>query len=97
MDLILLSREKGFMSINNLIKVNAEYYYLWLCELQKWLREAHNIDIIIKPWTGNLPNQKTYAADVSIFNSNIHQKCMRVNSFEEALEIGLLCGLNLIK
>lgn len=64
--------------------------------LQKWLREEHNIDIIIKPWTGDIKGTKTYAADITIFGSNKYIKCSRYNTYEEALEIGLQSALNLI-
>ena len=45
--LIKFSKEKGFLSKDNLITVNDSYYYLWMCELQKWLREVNNIDAFI--------------------------------------------------
>ena len=65
--------------------------------LQKWLREKHNIDILIKPWTGDIKGSKTYAADVTIFGSTRYVKCLRLNTYEEALEQGLRQGLLLIK
>lgn len=65
--------------------------------LQKWLREKHNIDIIVKPWTGDIKGSKTYASDVYIFGTTTYIKNTRVNSYEEALEEGLLEALKLIK
>ena len=42
-ELVKLSRDKGFLSKDKLVAVYESYYYLWLCELQKWLRETHFI------------------------------------------------------
>jgi hypothetical protein len=44
--IIKLAKEKGFLSkgtrtIGN--KTDDLTYYLWLCELQKWLRDKHQI------------------------------------------------------
>lgn len=64
--------------------------------LQKWLREIHNIDIMIKTWTGDKKGDKNYASDVYIFGTRTYKKCVRCPSYEEALEKGLLEGLKLI-
>lgn len=42
-----LAKEKGFISRDKLVTVNKEYYYLWMCELQKWLRDVHKINLYI--------------------------------------------------
>lgn len=42
---------KGFISRDNLIKPNSSYYFLWLCEVQRWLREEKNIYIVIEVYT----------------------------------------------
>lgn len=65
--------------------------------LQKWLRENHNIEIIIKPWTGDIKGSKTYAADVTIMFTRTYIKLPRVDTYEKALEGGLLEALKLIK
>lgn len=65
--------------------------------LQKWLREKYNIDIIIKPWTGDKVGSKTYASDVIIFGTTTYIKCKRCDFYEEALEEGLKQALLLIK
>jgi len=44
-ELMLLSRQLGFKSKDNLIKVDDSYYYLWMCELQEWLREVHHLHL----------------------------------------------------
>ena len=65
--------------------------------LQRWLREKHNIDIIVKPWSGDVEDTKKYAADVCIFGTTTYIKLARVDTYEEALEQGLLQALKLIK
>ncbi len=78
----------------------------WPCELyaaptqsllQKWLREKHGIDIIIKPWTGDKSGEKVYAADITIFGTNKYIKCKKQSTYEKALEQGLIKALKLIK
>jgi len=92
MDLIKLSKEKKFISKDNLVTINSDYFYLWMCELQKWLREVHNIDIII---TSNLLGYGYLLYNryppKNITNSNTYQ------TYEQALEEGLQTALNLIK
>lgn len=94
MDLIHLSREKGFISRDNLIMVNANYKFLWLCELQKWLRETKDINIEIychKEKNNILWNWSGYYIKIQgLFTkgSNYH------NTYEEALEEALLYYLN---
>lgn len=65
--------------------------------LAAWLRKIHKIDIIIKPWTGDTKGCKMYAADICIFGTNMYFKLQRLNTYEEALEEGLLKALNIIK
>lgn len=111
MDLIQLSREKGFISRDNLITVNASYYYLWMCELQKWFREVHNIDIHpsfnlgIKEYGGwslcvTPLDYTAHALSVLISNrfEYMHFEEERTfHTYEEALEAGLQETLKLIK
>ena len=52
-NIIKLSNEKGFSSniIGKSVKSkysNKDFYYLWLCELKKWLADIHSIDINIQ-------------------------------------------------
>ena len=58
-DLIKESRNKGFMSRNNLVQVNDDYYYLWMCELQKWLRDIYNIVVLL-----HMNMNNTYTAHI---------------------------------
>lgn len=107
MDLIKLSKIKGFLSKDKLITVNSEYYYLWMCELQQWLREEHQIIIDIQ--TDCTSNPK-YCYQINIFKGNprdlaemewgwyFHKQedwCLYY-TYEEALEAGLQEALTLI-
>ena len=51
-ELIRKSENLGFVSRlfneNELKGLKDVFYYLWLCELQKWLREEYSINIIIQ-------------------------------------------------
>jgi hypothetical protein len=64
--------------------------------LQKWLRETHNIEFVIKPFYDSSLHKTTYVADpINILNgktARISRQC----SYEEALEEGLKLALNLI-
>ncbi len=53
-EIIKQAKEKGFESKLDLIAdaiilkiLGDEFNHLWLCELQKWLREKHNIQMSI--------------------------------------------------
>jgi len=100
--LILLSKENGFISkiIGKSVEAqysNKDFYYLWMCELQKWFREEHNIHIVIIPtietyWTfkvGRLSNFKDQPPFKEVNGSDY-------NTFEEALEEGLVQSFKLI-
>lgn len=64
--------------------------------LQKWLRDVHGIDIMVKTWTGDIKGEKTYASDVYLFGTIIYIKLERVKTYEEALEKGLFEAIKLI-
>jgi hypothetical protein len=105
-----LAKEKGFIS--NIIGKSVEskystkdFYYLWMCELQKWLRENHKIHILIyvnNDNEGNEPIVWSYAYN-SRFDNVLHDDSFNYitdeefNSYEEALEEGLEQALTLIK
>lgn len=66
-------------------------------ELQKWLREVHNIDIIIAP-VGNYAFVTTgyyYEIPLSKEGTNIESDSFK--TYEEAVEAGLKQALTLIK
>lgn len=101
-ELVTLSREKGFMSRDNLTTVNDEYCYLWMCELQKWLREKHNLHICIEPkWSyEDLPDRYSqpkeyygYVVGDDDFNED-EQVDIPFKSYEDCLEDALIVALN---
>ncbi len=104
-----LAKEKKFVSNWKLIQVSYnndgeligddtnEYDAPTRVELQMWLREKHNIHIIIKPWTGDIKSEICFTADVTIFNSNIYRKCARHKVYNDAWDEGLINALKLIQ
>lgn len=91
--LINLSREKGFMNRDSLVTVYDSYYPLWMCELQKWLREVHGID---------LDSTTTFSKQYSFmcYQGQNPKPLFITNDFETyelALESALLEALNLIQ
>lgn len=95
MDLVKLASNKGFISRNNLIKVNNDYYYLWLCELQKWLREKHNIIVYLSPV---LPDVKEWGILIFQVKSIESLDDFRFyKTYKLALEKGLQKALKLIE
>jgi predicted patatin/cPLA2 family phospholipase len=102
MKLLQLSKEKGFISRDNLIEVNSDYKYLWMCELKKWLREVHRIDVQV---LRNKPGYDEYKVEIyktDNTNSYIHfwikeeDYIKWFESYEDALEEGLFEALNLV-
>ena len=72
--------------------------------LQKWLRERYMIHIFISPNSDNEGGdlEKWYYSYISRYDNSLHKDAFdcccdeEFNSYEEALEEGLLQGLNLI-
>ena len=99
-DLIKESKNKGFMSRDNLVQVNDDYYYLWMCELQKWLRDVHNIDVLLHMNMNNTYTAHIWKNNISInYNKDLLDVdwIMPVGSkYEEILEEGLFHALTLI-
>lgn len=95
--LVDLSIKLGFSSRDHLVHPNKGYYYLWMCELQKWLKEKYRIRV---ESTGNNYNEKyTYKC---CFIMGITTKPSKATSpmydtYEQALEEGLFQALKLIK
>jgi len=106
--LISLAKEKEFESSVIGKSVNAKYsskpfYYLWMCELQKWLREEHRINVesnylpniqkyrcLYVPMTKAIPNREKYSLRSKYYGIDNHE------TYEQALEEGLLEALKLI-
>lgn len=65
--------------------------------LQRWLREKHDIHIIVKVFWDSKTNNRTYAADIyKIGDKPIMRKRKVESTYEEALEQGLIEALKLI-
>ncbi len=66
--------------------------------LQKWLREKYNIHIGIKPFYDSKSKIITYATDILKIGKLLaaNKRLIPMNSYEEALEIGLQESLNMI-
>jgi hypothetical protein len=62
---------------------------------QKWLRETHNIHMILKPFFDSECSD-TFGCDVIRRSDGRVIKSERVNSYENALEIGLGNALSLV-
>lgn len=70
-------------------------YFFWMCELQKWLREVHNIHIQII----YLPVNKTYIFEIWALNlggAGLESR-LEYKFYELALEEALYEALTLIK
>lgn len=94
-ELIELSKEKGFLSRDKLVSVYNSYYYLWMCELQQWLREVHNIQVYVYSTTLYMNNQyKDYVYNIDGNNLDTRKG---FDKYEEALEEALKQSLQLIK
>lgn len=107
--LMLLANEKRFESkmYKELIKHNVwtnlsdnHAYYLWLCELQKWLRDKHDIKALPLPYTvvdNNFdPIDEKYIWMIHKRLSSTAKK-KYFDTCEQALEEGLKQALELIK
>lgn len=96
--LIELSKQKGFKSIvfSDLEITSKLNFFLWLCELQKWIREEHNIEIMFDL------NDCRYFFKIKLIKNKyglsetITQFSKPFNTYEQALEQGLKESLKLI-
>jgi hypothetical protein len=113
--LISLAKEKEFESSVIGKSVNAKYsskpfYYLWMCELQKWLREVHSIDVVMGPeryktgvnymvqaqkWDLNVDEDSHY--NFVVKGSYWFNDNNEYPTYEDALEKGLQEALKLIE
>ena len=90
-ELIKLSEESGFESqyIIPPKEMSELHYYLWMCELQKWIRDENGIYIGITYFKqGN-----------GYWVSRIHYRDINIPEpiYEQALEAGLIEALKLLK
>ena len=80
---------------SNTSLVTDTCYYLLLCEIQKWLREVHNIHIS-PMFIGPDTNKYQYRIDVE-GSGNTGEYSKWFTNFEECFVDGLMFGLKLIK
>lgn len=67
----------------------AQYYLL--CDIQKWLREEKSIHVLVQHGT----NPNNYYPEIDNI-SHLHNPPMWGDTYEEALELGLIEALKLI-
>ena len=95
--LVKLSREKGFRSKDNLIEPSLSYTYLWMCELQQWLRDKHECVIVILPFLledGGITYEYTnYSTQI---DEELDHGDGPFSSYEMALEAALMSALKQI-
>lgn len=119
-ELAKLAKEKGFTTqtvttdwTNNYLLnkgkdmfINSMCFYLWLCELSKWLRDTHNIYVDVMEYYNekNLPleNKKFpkpegYIVWDKYSEDFTEEDTMKFETMESALEFGCEYGLKLIK
>jgi hypothetical protein len=105
--LIELSEKLGFQTKlyqPDVIHVDDDYYYLWMCELQKWLRNEDKLFISIDFFHDGVGvNKEGMFWDYQIAKE-IENTCFEVvngeesyKTYEKALEKGLFEALKIIK
>ena len=101
--LVQLAKDKGFVSVVIGKSVTAKYsnkpfYILWLYELKKWLKETHNLLIVVDV-TEDCKFWKTHIRNIKKGDSrDEHSRFLIPFKTElEALEKGVLQALNMIK
>jgi hypothetical protein len=101
-ELIELAKEKGFETNHMLVVFGCSpqklseseedsIYYLWMCELQKWLRDEQKINIDIE--FDRCEGLTVYR--VTLWYPHLGYSCEKY-TYEEALEKGLFEALKLI-
>lgn len=104
-DLIQLAKEKGFLlnpksltCFDSMHQVDESF--LWMCELQKWLRDEYNIILTLLLYK-ILDDDFNYVAEKYIWMvANIKSSTADkeyFGNYDEALESGLNYALRLIK
>jgi len=97
--LISLAKQRGFKSdhidMDFFIEKKGEifeyWFYLWMCELQKFLREKKDIDVIVTPeYNSDGYSYYLYKNKEEMFS--VHSSR---NVYESELEKALIDGLNL--
>lgn len=103
-ELINLAKEKGFKAqlvrLHNNINdktVISDWFFLWMCELQRWLREKHTIHVDIESYEAIDPEIKVwYDYIVQDFEGTYIKNNDMSSSYKERLEKGLNEALKLL-
>lgn len=96
-ELVQLAKDKGFVTgISYNMPENSLGWLFWMTELQKWLRDKHDIHIRMQMW---LPDESN-RFDADIISNLVDVEEESNNEFlvyEDALEEGLFEALKLLK
>ncbi len=110
-EIIKLAKEKGFEPISLAARGYQNYYdtykhdsieyYLWLCELQKWLRERYKIGFL-PSHMGNLSKFFIYFLNKDYNDPDVEDGSPEFETdwckkYDKALESGCFEALKLIK
>jgi hypothetical protein len=92
-ELLKLANGKGYFS--NFYNVE---YYLWLCSLQNWLRNKHNIHVFIQPRVQEFGNAMGLFGRIWLFDKRwITSHYVYNDNYDSLLETLLYEALKLIK
>lgn len=80
-ELMKLSQDKGFLSIDRLVSVHDVYYYRWMCELQQWLRKEHNIITSVE-YTCISSDEYEYGYKIMYEKGEGKRQCERIKIIE---------------
>ena len=102
--LIKLAKEKGFSNKVNYkegifyaedILEDNKAYYLWLCLLQRWLREKKDVFVCVESGYDRM-GKYNRGFNLDVNGGSIYDDNDVFEEYEEALERGLIRGLELI-
>ena len=103
-ELIQLAKEKGFKGrVFCQSEIESDLiFYLWSCEVQKWLRDIHSINITLKWVYSVVSTEKAVwgyeVKGILMVNNNILDYTEdKLETYEQALEEGLKQALELLK
>jgi hypothetical protein len=97
--IINVAGNKGFISRDNLIELNEDNFYLWICELQQWLRDKKEIEIVIEVYTNadETGKEYEYVNYSDRVESDLDHGDGPFDTYEEAIEAACMSGLNLLE
>lgn len=77
--------------------INETCIFLWLCELQNWLKNTHNIILVIAPiYEDNTHSKIKFWYYIQGIDDESDDEVF-YNTWEEALEEGLIESIKLLK